>query len=93
MDGMIATLKGLRDSLYPEAAILLLLIMHTVTSFKGLVDVTPWLSYRVGPDIHLTPAGWYAVAVSGTLFQFLLGLGLWRNFCLPRTRFSDLHSR
>jgi hypothetical protein len=27
--------------------------------------------------MHLTPAGWYAVLVSVTLFQFLLGLSLW----------------
>ena len=78
MNDMIATLRRLRDSVVPETAILVLLIAHTLTSCKGQVDVTPWLSYRLGPDIHLTPAGWYAVVVSTTLFQFLLGLGLWQ---------------
>jgi hypothetical protein len=78
MNDMIAMLRRLRDSVVPETAILVLLIAHTLTSFKGQVDVTPWLAYRLGPDIHLTPAGWYAVVVSTTLFQFLLGLGLWQ---------------
>lgn len=78
MDDMIATLRRLRDSLLPEATILVLLIVHTLTSFKGQVDGTPWLAYRVGPTLYLTPAGWYAIAVSATLFQFLLGLGLWQ---------------
>jgi hypothetical protein len=29
-------------------------------------------------DLHLTFAGWYTVLVSAPLFQFLLGLSLWR---------------
>jgi hypothetical protein len=78
MDSMIAMLKRLRDSLFPEAAIVGLVIVHTVTTFKGQVDVTPWLAYGVAPDIHLTAAGWYAVVVSVTLYQLLLGLGLWK---------------
>ena len=78
IDNVIATLVRIRDSFLPEFAILLLLIVHTATSYKGLVDTTPWLSRGSGPELHLTAAGWYAVLVSTSIFQFLLGLGLWR---------------
>jgi hypothetical protein len=71
-------LLRLRDSAIPELLILALLIAHTVTSEKSLVDATPWLAHQAGSSITLTPAGWYAVLVSATLFQFLLGLGVWK---------------
>lgn len=75
---IIAQLLRLRDSLIPEAMIVLLLVVHTLTTYRGLVDVTPWLSYGTEHDVHLTPAGWHAVLVGTTLFQFLAGLGLWK---------------
>jgi len=78
MDGMISLLKRLRDSIFPEVAVLVLLMVHTLTSFKSQLDVTPWLTYGTAPNLHLTPAGWYAVLVSTSIFQFLLGLGLWQ---------------
>jgi hypothetical protein len=78
MNHMIARLIRLRDSRIPELVILLFVGVHTATSFKGQVDATPWLAHGTGADLHLTPAGWYAVLVSSTLFQFLLGLGLWK---------------
>lgn len=78
MDEIVASVIRLRDSFLPEALILILLVVHTVTAFKGLVDATPWLSYGTPPDLHLTAAGWYAVVVSTTIFQFLLGLSLWK---------------
>ena len=46
IDDLIATLVRVRDSYLPEFAILLLLIVHTATSYRGLVDAAPWL--RVG---------------------------------------------
>jgi hypothetical protein len=67
-----------RDSFLPEIAILLLLVVHSATSYTGLVDATPWLAHGTAPDLHLTAAGWYGVWVSATIFQFLLGLGLWK---------------
>src|SRR6185369_12538223 len=42
MDGTIALLVRLRDSLLPELTVVLALIVHTATSYKGLVDATPW---------------------------------------------------
>ena len=68
----------LRDSLLPEFAILLLAIFHTATAYKGLVDATPWLGHGSSTGFHLTAAGWYGVLICTPIFQFLLGLGLWR---------------
>jgi hypothetical protein len=78
MNGVIAKLIRIRDSIFPEALVLLLLVLHTATSYKGLVDSTPWLTRGTGAGLHLTAAGWYAVLVTAPIFQFLLGLGLWK---------------
>jgi hypothetical protein len=93
IDDVIARLVRLRDSLLPELAILLLVIVHTVTAYRGLVDTAPWLAHGYGAEFHLTLAGWYGVVVSTCIFQFLLGLGLWRwllwtffAFTLSRTK-------
>jgi hypothetical protein len=78
VDDVIATLIRVRDSFLPELAILALLAVHTASSYKGLVDTTPWLSHASGAEIQLTAAGWYAVLVSSSIFQFLLALALWK---------------
>jgi len=78
IDGVIAKLIHWRDSLLPETAILLLLISHSVTSYRSLVDTVPWLGRVSGSEVHLTAAGWYAIVVSASIFQFLLGLALWK---------------
>jgi hypothetical protein len=78
MDNVIRTLVRLRDSLLPELGILVLLIVHTAATYKGLVDATAWLAHGVGGDLHLTTAGWYVVLVSAPIFQLLVGLGLWK---------------
>jgi hypothetical protein len=78
LDDVIARLVRLRDSLLPEFAILLLVIVHTATAYKRLVDTAPWLSHMSGAEFHLTASGWYGVVVSTSIFQFLLGLALWK---------------
>jgi hypothetical protein len=78
IDGVIASLVRVRDAFLPELAVLALLIVHTATSYKGLIDATPWLSQKVGAELQLTAAGWYVVLVSAPLFQFLLGLSVWK---------------
>ena len=78
MEGVVADVVRARDAWLPELAVLVLLIVHTIASWKGLVDATPWLAQGIGDNTRLTPAGWYAVVVSAPLFQFLLGLGLWK---------------
>lgn len=78
MEAIIASLLRLRDSFVPEAIVIVLVVVHTVIGMKTEVDATPWLTYGVRPDIRLTEAGWYAVSVSSTIFQFLVGLSLWK---------------
>ena len=78
MDDIIAKVIQLRDSVVPELVILLLIVVHTAVSFKTVLSGASWLAYRIGDSYHLTLAGWYAVLVSGTIFQFLLGLNLWK---------------
>lgn len=78
MDSIIASLIRLRDSLVPEAMVIVLLVVHTVVAARSEVDAVPWLAYATPAGIHLTTAGWYAIVVSSTIFQFLLGLSLWK---------------
>jgi len=75
---LMAGLRRLRDSVLPELIILLLVVAHTTLSFSKLVDATPWLATATGASLRLTPAGWYAVLISAAIFQFLLGLSLWK---------------
>ena len=71
-------LRRLRDSVLPELIILLLVAAHTLLSFSRLVDATPWLATATAAGLRLTPAGWYAVLISATIFQFLFFLSLWK---------------
>lgn len=78
MEDNIAKLIQMRDSVLPELAIIILIAIHTFVSFKTVVGDASWLAYRVGDAYHLTLSGWYAVLVSATIFQFLVGLNLWK---------------
>jgi hypothetical protein len=78
MDEILATLVRLRDSVVPELAMLVIIVARTATAYKGQLFDDPGLAYRVGAEVHLTPAGWYGMLVSATLFQFLLLLNLWK---------------
>ena len=75
---LLVGLRRMRDSVLPELFILLLIVAHTDLSFSRLVDATPWLATATATGLRLTPAGWYAVLISATLFQFLLWLSLWK---------------
>ena len=77
-DELMAGLRRLRDSALPELIIFLLVVAHTALSFSKLVDATPWLATGTATGLRLTPAGWYAVLISAPIFQFLLGLSLWK---------------
>ncbi|MGB9433856.1 MAG: hypothetical protein WBQ89_16555 [Candidatus Acidiferrum sp.] len=78
MDGVLATLLRSRDAYLSELAILVLVIIRIVASYKGLVDPTPWLARGTMDNLQLSTAGWYAVLVSAPIFDFLLGLSLWK---------------
>lgn len=64
IDGVVARLARIRNAILPEIAVLLFLIVHTITVYKSLIDSTPWLGQGTGVNFQLTHAGWYAVVVS-----------------------------
>jgi hypothetical protein len=82
MDHVLVQLKGLRDAYLPELIILLLTAINIYVNMsdRGVLDTTPWLGQRVGDSFHLTLAAWYGVLVGAPLWNFLLGLALWRWF-------------
>jgi hypothetical protein len=77
-DDFMAGLRQLRDSVLPELIILLLVVVHTDLSLSTLADATSWLATATGTSFRLTPAGWYTVLISASIFQFLVGLSLWK---------------
>lgn len=78
INGTIRWIRRLRDSVVPELMILFLIVLHGVLAFKVQADTTSWLAHGSGSELQLTWAGWYAVLVSASIFQFLLGLALWK---------------
>jgi hypothetical protein len=78
MNEILATLVRLRDSAVPELLILLIVAARTASVYKVQVIDAPALVYGTAGEFHLTAAGWYGVLVSGTLFQFLLLLNIWK---------------
>lgn len=80
MDHVLAQLKRLRDAYLPQLIILLLtaIDIYVNASNHGVADTTPWLGRRTGDSFQFTTAGWYAVLVGAPLWNFLLGLALWR---------------
>jgi hypothetical protein len=78
MDGVVAKLVRLRDAFLPELVIVALIFVRIALRYRALVDTTPWLGQELGAGYHFTAAGWYAVLVSGPLFNFLLALAFWR---------------
>jgi hypothetical protein len=79
LDGVIARLARLRDSLAPELIIIALAYAHTFVIWKTRIDIAPaWAVYRSGGMVQATPAAWYYALVSQMIYQFLIGLALWK---------------
>jgi hypothetical protein len=80
MQHVLAKLKRLRDAYLPELIILLLaaLDIYVNTTNRSVLDTTPWLGRRIGDTFHFTIAAWYGVLIGAPLWNFLLGLALWR---------------
>jgi hypothetical protein len=79
LDGVIATLKRLRDSALPELIMLTLIaveliIMGRARAFYG----SAWALSRSENGMNLTAAGWYYVILSVPIYQFLVLLALWK---------------
>jgi len=80
-NGILAELARLRDSVLPEVVTAALVVLHEVMSFSGKIGMAgDWavLGAQTAFGVHLSPAGWYYVAVSQFIYQFLVGLCLWK---------------
>ncbi|MES2220696.1 MAG: hypothetical protein V4587_06990, partial [Acidobacteriota bacterium] len=80
MDQVLVQLQGLRDAYLPELIIFSLTAISIYANMvnPGVLDTTPWLGRRIGDSYHFTPAGWFGLVVGAPLWNFLLGLALWR---------------
>jgi hypothetical protein len=78
-DAVIARLLRLRDSPVPELIIVLLAYGYVFLMFKAKLAGGPsWATYYLGAAPHLSATGWYYVLVSQLMYQFLIGLSLWK---------------
>src|SRR5271157_6252711 len=80
-DETIRWLLRLRDSMLPELAIAALVCLHIASSFSGkLALASAWAveGGQTAVGAHLGPAGWYYTVVSQLIYQFLVGLCLWK---------------
>src|SRR5271155_4181756 len=81
MDHTIASLIRLRDSIVPEIVILVAAYGHFLSTLKlHLATAEPWALGDSGSFFHLSPAAWYYALVSQLVYQFLLGISLWKWF-------------
>jgi hypothetical protein len=95
LDGVLGTIKRLRDSPFPELIIAMLAFVDIALIWRGNMVTSPaWAVYRSGGAIHLTSTGWYYGLVSLPIYQLLLGLDLWKwllwSFFLFRLSRMDL---
>ena len=80
-DETIRWLIRLRDSMLPELAIAALVCLHIASSFSGKLGLASAWAVEGGQTAlgaHLGPAGWYYTVVSQLIYQFLVGLCLWK---------------
>ncbi len=80
MDQTLVKLIKLRDSLVPETVIVVAAYAHVFQlTHAHLMYARPW-ALAGGPGLHLSAAAWYYALVSQLLYQFLLGISLWKWF-------------
>jgi hypothetical protein len=78
LDSIIARLLRLRDSAWPEMALIAIVYANVGVVISSHVhEVRPWALSGEGIT-HLLPAGWYYALVSQQVYQFLLALSLWK---------------
>jgi hypothetical protein len=81
MDTTIASLLRLRDSILPEIVIFVIAYLHFLGMMKLRSDIVAvWESSGSVAFFHLSPAGWYYAIVSQLIYQFLLGISVWKWF-------------
>ncbi|HEX8814768.1 MAG TPA: hypothetical protein VF753_04635 [Terriglobales bacterium] len=78
LDSIIASLSRWRDSIWPELCIVALVYLNVWLVFTAHVnEARPWALVGEGAG-NLLPAGWYYAIVSQLIYQFLVGLSLWK---------------
>jgi hypothetical protein len=80
LDEVIAQLRRLRDSIFPELIVIVGAYAHTAAIWHSRFAVAPeWAAYRgAGSAITITPAGLYFGLISQVFYQILIGLALWK---------------
>jgi hypothetical protein len=79
LDKTLVTLIRLRDSVIPELLIVLAVYARVAQMVQShLLIARPWALIGTGAEAHLSGAGWYYALVSQLLYQFLLGISLWK---------------
>jgi hypothetical protein len=94
LDSILRRLVRWRDSIWPELAIIALVYLNIAFVFAPHThEARPWALASEGAA-HLLPAGWYYAFVSQLVYQFLVGLSLWKwllwSFFLFRLSRLDL---
>jgi hypothetical protein len=76
---ILATIKRLSDAWLPELALVSFGCVSGVL-FVGnnLMFDAPWSVRMLGTSASQSPAGWYFVLVTQTIYMVLLGLALWK---------------
>jgi len=78
LDLVIHSLLRWRDSVWPELAIIAAVYISVALAISSRVhEPRPWALAGEGAS-HLLPAGWYYALVSQLIYQFLVGLSLWK---------------
>ncbi len=81
LDQTLVRLLRLRDSVIPEAVIVVLIYVRLTAMYHILMSLAyPWAIAGTGASLHPSPAGWYFAAVSQFLYQFLLYISVWKWF-------------
>jgi hypothetical protein len=79
MDLTISSLVRLRDSFVAEVVIVVLAYLSFAARLESRIGIVqPWALNDMGAGLHLSAAGWYYALVSQLLYQFLLGISLWK---------------
>ncbi len=79
MDQTLVRLIRLRDSVIPELVIVVAAYAHAFQIVHThLVIARAWALTGTGAGAHLSAAGWYYILVSQLLYEFLLGISLWK---------------
>ena len=81
LDQTLVRLIRLRDSVIPELLIVVVAFARAIQIVHTHLQLArPWALIGTGADMHLSAAGWYYILVSQLLYQFLLGISLWKWF-------------